>query len=128
MGGDRRAVPEPLLLIWSVVIAPIGGAAAAAMVADVVLPPFSPSWLRALVVVVAGMVGLLAGGAAGSYVPTSLAFPQQRRRPARAFVLTMAAAAVALIATGSPLPWIYTLPGALIVAMTVAWTLRGQVR
>jgi hypothetical protein len=126
MGGDRRAVPEQLLLVWYVVVAPIGGAAAAATLADGLLPAFTAAWLRGVCVVLSGACGLLAGGAIGSYLPRSVTLPA--KQVVRTVVLTTAAASVVLISTGTPLPWMYATAGALIASITIAWTMRRHAR
>jgi hypothetical protein len=124
MGGDRRVIPEPLLLLWYVAIAPIGGAIAAITLVALLIPTPTPSWLRGVAVMLSALCGVLVGGAVGSYAPRSLALPAAGGRGIRTVVLTIAVASAVLVGTGSPLPWILTLSAALVVTLAIAWTLH----
>ena len=129
MSEGRRAVPESLLLLWYVAIAPLAGAVAAIVLVNALIPVSTASWLRGVWVVLAGMSGVLAGGALGSYAPRSVAVPSRRSwRAVPTFMITTAAAVAMLIGTGTPLPWMHTISAGLVVTVTIMWTVRRHTR
>jgi hypothetical protein len=108
MESDRRAIPEPLLLAWYVIVAPVGGALAGAAAFQMFVSPWVPLWLRGAGAVVAGAAGLLLGGMAGSLAPRSVPYPRvtgDRRVVVRRVVVNAAVVVLVVAAVGIPLRW-----------------------
>jgi hypothetical protein len=127
MAGDRRAIPEPLLLVWYVGIAPICGAVAGAAAFEAFAASWVPLWLHAAGALLAGAAGLLAGGILGSFAPRSIPPPrrtERRRIVMRRVLVNAALVLLVMAAVGAPSRWTVVAFSLAVLASIVLWRTR----
>ena len=103
MPQSRRPIPEGLLLVWYVAVAPLGGAFVALtafnLLARPALPPAVGAWLG----LGCAAAGLLVGGVIGATAPRSIPDPLfAGPQFSRGGLLNAALLAVVLVIVGAP--------------------------